>query len=387
MMIHSSELIYVFFLEKYNKSFASNLKKGDNLHYILKMGEAIRMQHWIKEVARGKRGSRDLTYEETLEAARTIISGEATDAQIAAYFIAQRLKTESSDELLAFVHAFQENCKKIDTKPEINGKLVDFASPYTGRNLFATTIPCAILLSEFGIPVILHSSESLPPKYGTSLKEIIHDLGVNTNLDNSALSRSIESNHLGFAWTDQFCPPLEKIRGLREELGVRTLLNTIEKLLNLGNSHSILLGAFHRTAINKIAPIFSQLSYKEAFIVQGVEGSEDLPVHRNSFIFKLSNGETNSFIVKPEDFGMLAEERKEKLTIKNQTDLILALLSGEKTEALGYYYKQVLFNTGIRYFLFGVTSTIEEGIAIAKEQLQSQRGLAQLNKWRAKSNV
>jgi anthranilate phosphoribosyltransferase len=345
------------------------------------------MQQWIKEVARGKRGSRDLTYEETLEAAGTIIRGEASEAQIAAYFIAQRLKTESSDELLAFVHAFQESCERIHTTPQTNKKLIDFAGPYTGRNLFATTIPCAILISEFGIPIILHSSDSLPPKYGTSLKEMIHDLGVNTNLDSVALSESIESHQLGFAWTDSFCPPLAKLRGLREEIGVRTLLNTVEKLLNIGNANSILLGAFHRTAINKIAPIFSRLSYKDVYIVQGVEGSEDLPVHRNSFIYKLSNGKTDSFIVKPEDYGMLAEERKEKLTLKEQTDLIFALLSGEKSESLEYYYKQIVFNTGIRYFLFGVTSTIEEGIAIAKEQLQSQRGMAQLNKWRAKSNV
>lgn len=341
------------------------------------------MKQWIKEVARGKRGSRDLTYEETLEAARTIIRGEATDAQIAAFFIAQRLKTESSDELLAFVHTFQENCEKIHTSTETNEKIIDFAGPYTGRNLFATTIPCAILLSEFGIPVILHSSKSLPPKYGTSLKDIIQELGVETEQDHSTLAKTIETNHIGFAWTDQFCPSLAKLRGLREEIGVRTLLNTVEKLLNIGNANSIMMGAFHRTAINKIAPIFSQLSYNDVFIVQGVEGSEDLPVHRNSFIYKLSNGETNSFIVKPEDYGMFAEERKEILTKEEQRNLIFALLSGEKSATLEYYYKQVLFNSGIRYFLFGVSPTIEEGIHIAKEQLESQRGFAHLNKWKA----
>nr|WP_317853516.1 hypothetical protein [Neobacillus sp. Marseille-Q6967] len=138
------------------------------------------MQQWIKEVARGKRGSRDLSYGETLEAARMIISGEATDAQVAAYFIAQRLKTESSDELLAFVHAFQENTQKLPIQPAISDRLIDFAGPYTGRNLFATTIPTAILLAESGIPVLLHSSESLPPKFGTSLADILNELGVCT---------------------------------------------------------------------------------------------------------------------------------------------------------------------------------------------------------------
>lgn len=335
------------------------------------------MQQWLKEVARGKRGSRDLTYEETREVARSIIEGKATDAQIAAYFIAQRLKTESSDELLAFVRAFQESSEKIHTQPATADKTIDFAGPYTGRNLFASTIPSAILLAEKGIPSFLHSSEALPPKYGTSLKSIMEELGIDINQPNT-----LESNHIAFAWTDQYCPPLEKLRTIREEIGVRTLLNTVEKLLNLSNAGRIMMGAFHRTAINKIAPIFSQLSYKEVFIVQGVEGSEDLPVHRNSFIFKLTNGEENSFIVKPEDYGLFAEERKnEKLTKTEQAIIIRALLSGEKTDKLDYYYKQVLFNTGIRYYLFGAVSTIEEGIEMTKEQLSSQRGMEQLQKW------
>lgn len=372
------------FLINYQKYFASYNEKGDNGQYIYELGRLLRMQQWIKEVARGKRGSRDLTYEETLEAARTIIKGEATDAQIAAYFIAQRLKTESSDELLAFVHAFQDNCEKIHTKSDTSENLIDFAGPYTGRNSFAATVPSAILLAEKGIPVFLHSSEALPPKYGTSIKSIVEELGVCT--DQERLAISLENNQIGFAWTDQFCPPLEKLRALREEIGVRTLLNTVEKLLNLANASRILMGAFHRTAINKIAPIFSQLSYKEVYIVQGVEGSEDLPVHRNSFIFKLTNGETNSFIVKPEDYGLFAEEVKVKLTKNEQKELILALLSGEKSDKLEYYYKQVLFNTGIRYFLFGVTPTIEEGIALAKDQLQSQRGIVQLEKWKTTLN-
>nr|WP_317853517.1 hypothetical protein [Neobacillus sp. Marseille-Q6967] len=200
--------------------------------------------------------------------------------------------------------------------------------------------------------------------------------------DAVTLSRTIETTNSGFAWTDQFCPPLANLRNIRIEIGIRSLLNTVEKLLNIGNANSIMMGAFHRTAINKIAPIFSQLSYKDIYIVQGVEGSEDLPVHRNSFVFKLSNGETESFIVKPEDYGLAAEERKEALTKEQQVETIGALLTGEKSGPFDYYYKQVLFNTGIRYYLFGVTPTIEEGIDRSKEQLETQKGFSQLKKWK-----
>ena len=64
------------------------------------------LQQWIKEVARGKRGAKDLSYNETRELARFIVEGKATDAQVAAYFIAERIKMESPEELLAICSDF-----------------------------------------------------------------------------------------------------------------------------------------------------------------------------------------------------------------------------------------------------------------------------------------
>lgn len=87
------------------------------------------MQQFIKEIARGKRGSTDLTYEQAKEAARLIASGQATDAQIAAFFIAERIKTENADELLGFVHAFREKTKEIPLSQPLKDKSIDFASP------------------------------------------------------------------------------------------------------------------------------------------------------------------------------------------------------------------------------------------------------------------
>lgn len=344
------------------------------------------MQQWIKEVARGKKGSKDLDYKQTREVANLIISGEATDAQIAAYFIAQRLKTESPEELLAFVHALQDDSVKLELS---NDNLIDFASPYNGRNSFTGTIPTAILLAESGIPAFLHSSDSLPPKFGTAMKAILDNLGVDVTLAAVPLAKTINESGIGFASTELFCPSLGRLRKIRKELGVRTLLNTIDKLLNISQADSLMMGAFHRTAINKIAPVFKGLSYKNVYIVQGLEGSEDLPVHRNSFIFKITGDEIDSFIVKPEEYGLLIQQfdKSIKLTAKEQADITLALLSGETEKPLQYYYNQVLFNTGIRYYLFGMVKSIDEGIVIAKEQLRAQKGLRLLEKWKASQAI
>ncbi|PAE34849.1 anthranilate phosphoribosyltransferase [Bacillus sp. 7884-1] len=338
------------------------------------------MQQWLKEVARGKRGSKDLDYHQTKEVAQAIINGDATDAQIAGYLIALRLKSESPEELLAFVHAFGDHSEKLESTQL---PIIDLASPYNGRNTFMGSIPTAILMAEHGLPVFLHGSDALPPKYGVAMKEILARIGVDISLNAASLLKTITEAGIAFASTEEFSNSLGKLRKIRKELGVRTLLNTVEKLLNLANAESIMMGAYHRTAINKIAPIFKGLSYKNVYVVQGMEGSEDLPVHRNSFIFKITENEMKSSIVNPEEFGLLAPEMDKdiKLTAKEQSDITMAILSGENSKILKYYYNQVVFNTGIRYHLFGAATSIGEGIEIAKEQIKEQKGLRQLKKW------
>jgi len=344
------------------------------------------LQQWIKEVARGKRGSKDLSYEETLSLVSYICEGQATDAQIAAYLVAERMKTESPEELLAFIHGFEQKTDKVTLKHSSSEKIIDFAGPYTGRSQFAATVPVAILLAEQGIPVFLHSSESLPPKYGASLLEIIDKLGVQVSQAPNTIKETIEKTNIGCAWTEKLCPPLGTLRNIRTEIGVRTLLNTAEKLLNISSAKSILLGAFHRTAINKIVPVFQNLTYENIYIVQGVEGSEDLPVHRKSFIYKVTKDTTESFIVNPEDYGLYSEEpEKVKLTASDQVSKIVAILCGDNDQALAYERNQVLFNAGIRYFLFGRCETIEEGVSIANEQLTLKRGMEKLESWRENS--
>ncbi|MEH7493729.1 anthranilate phosphoribosyltransferase [Neobacillus niacini] len=240
------------------------------------------------------------------------------------------------------------------------------------------------LMAEYGMPVFLHGSDSLPPKYGTALKYILIHLGLNVSQHPQRLAKTIQEAGIAFANTEEYCPSLGKLRGIRKELGVRTLFNTVEKLLNLANAESLMMGAYHRTAINKIVPIFKELSFKNVYVVQGMEGSEDLPVHRNSFIYKITDNKIESSIVKPEEYGLLVQEsdKDTKLSAQEQSDITLAILSGEQSNSLQPFYNQVLFNTGIRYYLLGVVNDIGEGIEIAKQQLNEQRGLSKLEKWK-----
>ncbi|PWU69058.1 anthranilate phosphoribosyltransferase [Gracilibacillus dipsosauri] len=342
------------------------------------------MQQWLKEVARGKKGAKDLRYEDSLKIAQSILSNEATDAQIAAYLVAERIKTESPEELLAFIHTLRQKSDSLRLNRKITDQLIDFAGPYNGRNSFAATIPVSLLLAEYNIPVSLAASDSLPPKYGTSIKAIMEQLGW-VNMDK--VEMMIYEENFTFLDAEKYCQPLARIRKIREEIGIRTLFNTVEKLVNLSGAKNIMLGAFHRTAIHKLNEVFKQLEYENVYIVQGMEGSEDVPVHRNSFVFHWKRENLDSFTIKPADFGLENKnfDKKEKLNAKQQARIIRSILSGEKDENFTYYYNQVLLNAGLRYYLFHITPTIHDGIQIAKEQLNSGRVIEIIDRWEKKS--
>ncbi|MDN4074469.1 anthranilate phosphoribosyltransferase [Fictibacillus terranigra] len=344
------------------------------------------MQQWIKEVGRGKRGAKDLTYEEALKAAACITEGEATDAQIAAFFMAERIKMETPDELLAFIHEFRNHTGHLTRNTR---KILDCAGPYNGRNSFAATIPVSILLSQQGLPVFLHADESLPPKHGTSLKTILEHLKVPVAQNLKEIESSLDRTAIGFGWTEKLCPPLGSLRDIRKEIGVRTIMNTVEKLLDISSAAYIILGVFHRTAVNKIIPSLQRLNYEKAFIVQGAEGSEDLPVHRSSFIYEVTREKSESIIINPEDYGIkhAKEINKERLTPAEQTTIIESVLAGERSEKLIPYRNQVVLNAGLRFYILGHTQSVAKGTALAEQLLNDRKGLEQLQSWQQQANA
>ncbi|MFP7412977.1 anthranilate phosphoribosyltransferase [Priestia filamentosa] len=341
------------------------------------------MQQWIKEVARGQRGAKDLPFEEAEKAAHMMATGEATDVQIATFLTGQRIKTETPEELDAFVKVYRENSEQINVNENIRENLVDYSSPYAGRNSFFATIPVNVLLASRGMPICLHSSNSLPPKYGTTIKDVLTELGINTEESVDEIATSLEKNKIGFYHTEKLSPPLKRLRSIRKEMGIRTTFNTVEKMLNLAHAPNIVLGAFHRTAINKILPVFKTLDVKKAVVVQGIEGSDDLAVHRNSFVFQIQDGQESSFIVSPKEYDLYLPEEEfvKKRSLQNQVETIESVLKGEKNDL--YAYNQVVLNTALRLYLFGYESSIADGVAWARNALDRRVGQEVLKEWRS----
>ncbi|WP_370639167.1 hypothetical protein [Cohnella sp. REN36] len=137
------------------------------------------------------------------------------------------------------------------------------------------------MLAAADVPVTLHGSPSLPPKWGITLHDLLGVAGIASErlTPEQALEAARRTGVL-YASAEQWCPPLRSLRVIREELGMRTVLNTAEKLIDYAQSPYIAFGVYHNTVFDRMARLLTKLEYRRALIVQGVEGSEDLFIDR-----------------------------------------------------------------------------------------------------------
>ncbi|NHN32058.1 anthranilate phosphoribosyltransferase [Paenibacillus agricola] len=329
----------------------------------------------LKEVGRGKRGARDLTYEEALRAAELIVTGSATQAQIGAFLVAERIKMESTDELRAFIDALRTKSQLYPVQGSF-----DCAGPYDGRTrTFVATLPTAFVLTACGLPATLHGSKNMPPKWGITLTDILEALKVPAAESSyEALIAAAERTGFLFVPTETWCPPLGKLRELRKELGLRTVFNTAEKLLRFSNPSYMAIGVFHGTVFEKITNLLIELGINNGIVVQGMEGSEDLGVDKRTRTFIIRNGVSELFIIDPEMFELLVEVPVVEWTAELQAQTTLSVLKGEAELP---YLNAVLLNSAVRLWIGEKAGSIEEGIYLARHAIEQGHALKKYQEW------
>jgi anthranilate phosphoribosyltransferase len=339
------------------------------------------MRRFIKEVGRGKDGARDLTHDEALEAARLMMEGVSSEAQTAALLMAIRVKGEAPLEILAFAEALHEKSRRIPVAQEQLSSLVDCAGPHDGRKGYAATIPVSVLCATAGLPMLLHASPSLPPKLGCSLEDILQAAGLNPVSSASDVQEDLKRQGLSYYSAEIFCPPLARLRKLREEIGLRTLLNTAEKFINCGGARNLLLGVNHQSAVERLTSMPLMEGIEKAVIVQGLDGSEDLPVHKVSTATVLTRGKRSRHIdMDPATFGLGGDLHKD-YSPAQQAELIERILAGEEHPALRSERNMVVYNTAFRLWIFGARASMNEALETALELLRSGKCLMRYLNW------
>ena len=331
------------------------------------MSSDLLKQH-IKKIGKGPKLAKDLTQDEAYEALAEILNSNASDTQIGAFFIALRIKRESSQEIAGMVKALRENANILNHNYE---KLLELAPAHDGKKKSLVLSPfVAMALAKNDIQTVVTGGVDVPTKKGVSPESVFRELGITTNLDADGVTDQL--NQRGFAYYDvsKFCPALEKLKPFREEFGLRIPLNTVEKLINPTNATHLATGVFHGPFLQSIGEACVDLGYRNVFCVQATEASTDLPLKKRVLYRQVSNGGlSEQSEINPEEYGL---KRKidlefEAVTAKSNVDQVQKALSLKK----GDVYDSLVYNIGVYLHFMGKVDDIEVGMNRAKDTLLS----------------
>jgi len=243
----------------------------------------------------------DLTYEESQEIMKEIMSGKATNAQIAAFLTALRMKGETVNEITAFTEVMKEYCRRIN--PSVNGRLVDTCG--TGGDKIKTfniSTTAAFVVAGAGVAVAKHGNRSVTSKSGSA--DVLERLGLNLNLEPEAVKNAIEKVGIGFMFAPAFHPAMKYAIGPRRELGIRTIFNVLGPLTNPADANAQLLGVYDRKLTEPLAHALKKLGCEEAMVVHGLDGLDEISTIGKTAISWLREGEVTTVETIPKDFGV-----------------------------------------------------------------------------------
>ncbi len=266
---------------------------------------------YMKAVGIGKKRNRDLTSSEMRLAIRAMLDGEIFPEQISAFLLGWRVKGESLEEFSAAIKVFDEY---IAPQPLPNS--IEFGYPYDGKvdNPYLIFLTAKYLM-DFDLQIALHGDLWQPSKTGTTLKEVCEALTPPENVH--------------FFDRADFFPALHRLTQVRQRLGIRTSLNTLEKLPGITQSKIAIIGAFHKPFIDKYIALFKD-RYETLAIIKGNEGTPE--IFSKCSVIIVRHGEIEEIKIDPQAFGLEDIRSKERITpqhsaaqIQNPTQSLLDL--------------------------------------------------------------
>lgn len=251
----------------------------------------------IKKLVHGQ----NLAHHEALASMRDIMSGKATPAQIAAFLIALRMKEETVEELTAFARAMKGFCQRV--RPKVRGRLVDTCG--TGGDkikTFNVSTAVAFVVAGAGVPVAKHGNRSVTSTCGSA--DVLEYLGLNLNVPPETAWKAVEKIGIGFLFAPLFHPAMKYAAGPRKEIGVRTVFNLLGPLTNPASPDAQLIGVCSADLVEKIAQVLRGLKIKEAMVVHGLDGLDEISIVGKTKIAWLKEDKIRTFTVTPEKLGV-----------------------------------------------------------------------------------
>ncbi|HSW38987.1 MAG TPA: anthranilate phosphoribosyltransferase, partial [Acidobacteriota bacterium] len=326
----------------------------------------------IKKVVEGRHLSRS----EAESLMNEIMGGRATDAQIASFLTALRMKRETVEELIGFAGVIREKASPV--RPKMG---VDAACSGTDREMLVDTCgtggdatgtfnistATAFVVAGAGVRVAKHGNRSVSSLCGSA--DVVEALGICIDLTADAVARCIDEAGIGFLYAPLLHEAMRYVAIARREMKIRTVFNLLGPICNPAAATAQVIGVYDEDLTDIMAQVLCELGAGHALVVHGADGLDEISISGESKISEVREGAVRTYHVAPEDFGI---QRVHITAIQGgdaaaNADIIREIFSGCE----GPRRDVVLLNAAAGLLVGGKAGTIGEGIRLAQESIDS----------------
>lgn len=327
----------------------------------------------------------DLEPELVAAAMATILRGDATDAQIAAFATLLRAKGETPAELAALVRTMLQFAAPVPIEPDgPAGPLVDTCGTGGDRShTFNISTVAAIVIAGAGVRVAKHGNRAASSACGSA--DLLEELGVVIDLGPDGVVRCIEQAGIAFCFAQRFHAAMRFAGPVRGQIGVPTTFNFLGPLANPARVTRQVVGVSDPGMADRVIGTLAELGARHAMVFFGHDGLDELTTTDVSTVRELRDGEITRIVLDPLDLGVARATREELRggTPADNAAIARRVLGGDK----GAVRDVVALNAAAALVVADVVPTLAEGLEAAHASIDGGEAAATLDRWVAVSRA
>ena len=318
----------------------------------------------------------DLTYDEAYSVMNEIMSGETTPTQNAAFLASLSTKSaraETTDEIAGCAAAMRAHATKVETGMDV------FEIVGTGgdnAHSFNISTTSALVTAAGGMKVAKHGNRAASSQCGTA--DCLEALGVNIMQSPARCVELLKEAGMCFFFAQKYHTSMKYVGSIRKELGFRTVFNILGPLTNPAVPSMQLLGVYDEYLVGPLAQVLTTLGVRRGMVVYGQDKLDEISLSAPTTVCEIKDGWIRNTVITPEQFGFQRCTREDLAggTPAANAAITRAVLNGEK----GHRRNAVLMNAGASLYIGGKADSMEEGIALAADIIDSGRAAGTLDK-------
>jgi anthranilate phosphoribosyltransferase len=314
-----------------------------------------------------------LDAETSLAAFAAIMSGQVSEIRAGAFLTALALREPTVAEITGAARAMRQAMRSIEAPL---GAIDLCGTGGDGHGTLNVSTAASFVVAACGVAVAKHGNRNMSSKSGAA--DVLEALGVRIDLSPGEAQVCLEETGMCFLFAPTYHPAMKHVAPVRKELGFRTVFNLLGPLCNPARVRRQLLGVFAERWVEPVAGVLAELGTEHAWVVNGMDGMDELTTTTKSTVVELKDGKLRRFEIAPDDVGL------ERTTIeelkggdaKYNADMLMLLLEGE---GLRSYNRVVVLNAAAALVVAGRAGNLQEGAAVATQAIQSGRALEVFN--------